>query len=196
MTFAGPWVGGGIRNGGRNATAPWRVAVPRGDRHLDQAARLWCGARTCACSAVHFTPSLRKIRKRKLDIKLFCLAAGRRRRSEGGLREGSLLTGSLKAETQNPGEHCAPRQPCAPGHLHRLLCSCDLAAVNVHCAVPRSHVQIRMFLLFLVLLAKYPRFLSCRTKSEVVFTYGNGNTLFLQGLLIELCCIFICIFHV
>lgn len=134
-------------------------------------------------------PGLRKICKRKLDSKLFCLAAGRRHRREGprGVTHHQLI----KGRNPNPGERRAPRQPCAPGHLHRLLCSWERAL----CCAPKPGPN-QDFLLFLVLLAKYPRFSSCRTKSEVVFTYGNGNTLFLQGLLVELYCIFICIFHV
>lgn len=134
-------------------------------------------------------PPSQKICERKLDLKLFCLTPGRRPRREGGLREGSLITSSLKAETPNLGERRAGREPSAMGHLHKtplqwvictkLLCSCDLAVVNAHCAMPRSHVQIGTFLLFLALLTKYPLVSSCRTKSEVVFTFGDVNALFL-----------------
>lgn len=138
VTFAGPGPVVEFEMGAEMSTHRGTWPFLRGDstRTGGEAAELdLCLLSTALC------PGLRRICKRKLDSKLFCLAAGRRRRREGprGVTHHQLI----KGRNANPGEGGAPRQRCAPGHL--AGCS---AAVDVRCAVPQSQVQIRTFYYF------------------------------------------------
>lgn len=84
-------------------------------------------------------PGLRKICKRKLDSKLFCLAAGAKGRG------GSLITSSLRAETQTPGS-------AVPETALRTRSSAQAALQLGTCTVlcPKARSKSGLFIIFSV----------------------------------------------